>query len=415
MNRKQLTLILVLGVVAGGLAWWITRRNAASYQTSGTSLGQKVLPNFPLNDVAQVVIREGTNELQLVRQEDVWKVSERQGYPANFSEVGDLLRKMWDLKAVQTEEVGPSQYGRLQLLDPGQGTNSATLVEFKDASGKTAASILLGKKHLKKNEAASQFGGGEGWPAGRWVRVQGGAKQVALVSEVFSEVEAKPERWLNKDFFKVEKLKAVSVTHTNSTNSWKVVRESENGELKLADAQGEEKLDTGKSSSAGSALSYPSFTDVASPDAKPEDLGLDHPVVAKLETFDGFQYDVKIGRKTGEEKCHLKLSVTADLPKERTPGKDEKPEDKDKLDKEFKDKLSKLEEKLKLEKTCEKWTYLVDKYTVDALLKERKDLLIEKKDEKKEDKKDEVKVAPLGGEPPQLDADSEADEEKDAK
>jgi hypothetical protein len=107
--------------------------------------------------------------------------------------------------------------------------------------------------------------------------------------------------------------------------------------------------------------------------------------------------------------------VTADLPKERTPGKDEKPEDKDKLDKEFKDKLSKLEEKLKLEKTCEKWTYLVDKYTVDALLKERKDLLVEKKDEKKEDKKDEVKAAPLGGEPPQLDADSEADEEKDAK
>jgi hypothetical protein len=412
MNRKQLTLILVLGVVLGGLAWRITRHHLASFQSSGASLGQKLLPNFPLNDVAQIAIREGTNELKLVRQDDLWKVSERQGYAANFSQVGDLLRKMWELKAVGTEDVGPSQYARLQLLDPAPGTNSATLVEFKDASGKAVASVLLGKKHVKKSDAAPQFGGGEGWPAGRWLRVQGGAKQVALVSEVFSEIEAKPERWLNKDFLKVEKLRSVSVTHTNATNSWKVFRETENGELKLADAQGEEKLDTGKSSSVGSALSYPSFTDIAPADAKPEDVGLDKPIEAKLETFDGFHYDVKIGRKSGEEKCYLKISVSADLPKERPPGKDEKPEDKDKLDKEFKETLSKQEEKLKAEKSYERWTYLVDKYTVDALLKERKDLLADKKDEKK-DAAAAADVKP-GETPPMPAADANDEDEKDA-
>ena len=42
-----------------------------------------------------------------------------------------------------------------------------------------------------------------------------------------------------------------------------------------------------------------------------------------------------------------------------------------------------VEEKLKQEKTFEKWTYLVSKWTVDPLLKERKELLAEKKDEKK--------------------------------
>jgi hypothetical protein len=408
MNRKQLTLLLVLGVVVGGLAWSITRRNTASFQSSGASLGQKVLPNFPLNDVAQIGVREGTNEVKLTRHDDVWQVSERQGYPANFTEVGDLLRKMWDLKAVETEEVGSSQYGRLQLLDPGPGTNAATLVEFKDASGKTAAAVLLGKKHLKKGDTSSPLGG-EGWPAGRWIRVQGGAKQVALVAEVFTEVEAKPERWLSKDFFKVEKLKSVSVTHTNATNSWKVYREIENGELKLADLQGEEKLDTGKSSSVGSALSYPSFTDVASAEAKPEDTGLDTPVLAKLETFDGFTYDLKIGRKGAGEKCHLKLNVTADLSKERTAGKDEKPEDKDKLDKEFKEKLTKLEDKLKLEKSFEKWTYQVDKYTVDAILKDRKDLLVDKKD----DKKDAASAGtPTLGEPPTPDAPASLDDDE---
>ncbi len=40
------------------------------------------------------------------------------------------------------------------------------------------------------------------------------------------------------------------------------------------------------------------------------------------------------------------VAVTAQIPKERTPGKDEKPEDKAKLDKEFKEKQKKLEDKL---------------------------------------------------------------------
>jgi hypothetical protein len=384
MNRKQLTIVLVLGVVLGGLGWWVVRRDAASYQSTGAGLGQKLLPDFPLNDVGQVVLTEGTNELTLARVEEVWKVRERYDYPANFSQIGDFLRKMWDLKVVQSEPVGTSQLARLQLLEPGKaGTNGGTLVEFKNDSGKAVASVLLGKKHMKKGDSSSPFGG-EGYPAGRYVLVPSNAKQVALISDALSDVEPKPDRWLNKDFFKVEKLKTVVVTHAVATNSWKLYREIENGELKLADPQGEEKLDTGKSSSAGSALSYPSFVDVVSPQAKAEETGLDQPITAKLETFEGFTYTVKIGKKTGEDNHHFAVSVAGDFAKERTPGQDEKAEDKEKLDKEFKEKLTKLEEKLKTDQAFAKWTYLVSKWTIDALLKERKDLLVEKKEDKKD-------------------------------
>jgi hypothetical protein len=272
---------------------------------------------------------------------------------------------------------------RLELVEPGSATNSGTLVELKDKSGKLLKSLLLGKKHMKKSEAASPYGGADGFPDGRYVLVLNGPKEVAVVSDALTEVEAKPDRWISKDFFKIEKIKTVSVTHTNATNSWKLTREMENGEVKLADLKEGEQLDTGKSASAGNALSYPSFNDVVSPDAKPEETGLDHPVVAKLDTFEGFAYTVKIGRKTGEDNYHIALGVTGDFPKERTPGKDEKPEDKEKLDKEFKEKLTRQEDKLKQEKAYEKWIYLVTRFTVDPLLKERKELLIEKKEEPK--------------------------------
>ncbi|TMQ01520.1 MAG: DUF4340 domain-containing protein [Verrucomicrobia bacterium] len=392
MNRKQLGTLIFLGAVIGILGLYVGRRNAASYQSSGEGgAGKKLLPDLPINDVARIAIKQGTNELNLARQDDNWTVRERYGYPANFQEIGDLLRKMWDLKIVQTEQIGPSQLARLELTESA-GTNSGTLLEFKDKSDKTIKAVMLGKKHTRKSANASPFGGSDGWPDGRYVLVLNGPKDVAVVSDALSEVEIKPDRWLNKDFFKVEKLKAISVTHTNATNSWKLARETENGPLTLADAKPGEQLDTGKSAPAGNALSFPSFTDVVSPEAKPEETGMNSPVVAKLETFDGFSYTVKTAGKTNEENYYLNLNVSADLPKDRTPGKDEKPEDKEKLDKEFKEKTTKLEEKLKQEKAFEKWTYLVSKWTVDPLLKERKDLLAEKKEEpKKEEKPPEKK------------------------
>src|ERR1051326_7001889 len=384
MNRKQLGLLVVLGAVIGALGLVVARRSAASYQSSGAGgAGKKLLPGFAVDDVAHIVIKDGTNELNLVRQEDTWSVRERYGYPANFQEIGDFLRKMWDLKIVQTEEVGPSQYSKLELTEPGKGEKAGTLVEFKDKSDKTLNAVLVGKKHMRKSERASPMGDSDGWPDGRYVLVVNGPKDVAVVSDALSEIDAKHDRWLNKDFFKVEKLKAISVTHTNATNSWKLTRETENGPLTLADAKPGEQLDTAKSSPAGNALSYPSFTDVASPQAKPEETGMDNPVLAKLETFDGFTYTVKMGTKTNAENYYVNTTVSADFPKERTPGKDEKPEDKEKLDKEFKEKTSKLEEKLKQEKAFDKWTYLVSKWTVDPLLKERKDLLAEPKKEEK--------------------------------
>src|SRR5213078_1282459 len=135
MNRKQLGILIVLGAVIGALSLYVSRRNTASYQSSGEGgAGKKLLPDFPINDVARIQIKQGTNELNLAQQNDNWTVRERYGYPANFQEIGDFLRKIWELKIVQTEQVGPSQFSKLELVESDQGTNSATLVEFKDES-----------------------------------------------------------------------------------------------------------------------------------------------------------------------------------------------------------------------------------------------------------------------------------------
>ncbi|GDY22091.1 hypothetical protein LBMAG56_34380 [Verrucomicrobiota bacterium] len=401
MNRKQLLILVVLLAVIGGAGLVYLKKDNAEYASSGGTLGQKLLETFQINDVAQVVLKQDKQTVSLVKQDDLWRVKERQDYPANFSTIGDLIRKAAELKVVQSEQIGASQLERMELVEPGKGAaGSGTLVEFKDKGGKTIRSMMLGKKQVKKSESPSPFGGGD-FPVGRWITTSSKPGVAALVSETFTEAEPKAEQWLDKEFFKVEKVKSVSLTSTNATNSWRVSRETEAGEWKLADPRAGEVLDTNKVSSLGSVLASPSFNDVVAADAKPEDTGLNTPSVVKIETFDGFTYTAKVGKKTSDEaSLHFSLAVTADLPKARTPGKDEKPEDKEKLDKEFAEKTKKLEEKLAQEKKFEKYTYLVSKWSVDSALKDRTELLVEKKEPTKpDDTKPELKL-PSGLTPP---------------
>jgi hypothetical protein len=388
MKQKQLFILLILVVALGAVGYYL-RRSQDSFFTGGSpSIGKKLFGELPINDVVQITIKQVTNELTLAKKDNLWRVRERNDYPANFSELSEFLIKAKDVKIVQVETVGASQLGRFALA-PGAGTNSPVIVDLRDQAGKLIKSFSLGKKHMKKSDRPSPFGemGDEGFPDGRYVKLND-SDAVSLISEPFSSIEPKPDQWLNKDFFKVEKIRSVVVTFPVPTNSWKLTRETESGEWKLADAKPAEQLDTGKISSVGSALSSPSFVDVASA-ATPEQLGLDKPTVVTVDTFDNFTYTLKVGPKTNDNYA-ITLSVAAQVAKDRTPGKDEKPEDKDKLDKEFKEKQKKLDEKLAQDKSFEKWIYIVSAWTLDAFVKERSQLLAEKKDEKKDDtKKDE--------------------------
>ena len=97
--------------------------------------------------------KPGETRLDLVKKDGLWCVRERNDYPANFSEISSFLLKAADLKAAQTEEIGPSQLGRYKLLPPGPATNTAILVELRDQGGKVIKSLLLGKSHMRKAES----------------------------------------------------------------------------------------------------------------------------------------------------------------------------------------------------------------------------------------------------------------------
>jgi len=370
MNSRQLSLLLVVALVLGAIGWFFFHRGARSWESAPIAADAKVL-TFPLNDVAHITIKDGSSELNLVRQPDGWAVRERADFPANFEQVSRLLQKIWNLKPVQSLQVGPSQLARLDLLEPAKGGQTGTLLDLKDKDGKRINALLAGKQYLKKS---NQSFAPAGFPAGRYVMPEDGSKRVFLIADAMQDLVTKPERWLDHGFIKVEKPKTIALAGTTPTLQWKIQREPESANWKFADAKPGEEVDQTKVSGLASSLSNLSFADVLDPKATPESTGLDKPSAATIETFDGITYTLKIG-KLETDKYPVTVAITSALATQREPAPNEKAEDKKKLDDEFAAQKKELEEKVAKEKKFEGRAFLINKYGIDQLLKNRSDLI----------------------------------------
>jgi len=380
MNQKQLGILVALVVVIGGVGLIAFKNKKSDWSPDATSSDVKVIADFPLNDVSEISIKDADGEVNLTKGEGGWSVKERGGYAANFDNIHELLRTVWEMEPVQKPKVGETHLGRLKLLDPAQSDDtekSATRVEFRAGGG--SHTLRIGKEHMRKQQAQGPMGGGS-FPDGRYVMVGDDLESISLVEPTFSSVTSSAADWLKKDFIKIEKIKSIRYSPSVAEDGWSVTRESDAGDYTLLDKKEGEELDSSKTSSLKYLMSSPSFVDVAT--GKPDDeTGLDKPTKATIETFEGFTYKLSIGKQDDKEQYFLKFDVSAKIEKERKAGEGEKPEDKEKLEKEHKEKLEKAEEKLAQEKKLAGTVFVVSKYMVDALLKSRKDLM---KDPEKE-------------------------------
>jgi hypothetical protein len=372
MKRSHLAILILLVVVLGGGAFLLGKRQTTSWTSSTDYLPEKIV-SLPINDVAQITIQQPEARVNLKKKGDTWVVVERADYPANFEMITTLIRKVWELKPVQEVKVGPSQLGRLSLAPPGHGTDSGTLVDFKNAESKRLAALLFGKKYMR--ESNQSFAPGRSFPVGRYVMAEDGSQHVDLVAEPFQQIDGKAETWLDRSFIKIEKPITIAVSGPSPAMNWKLERQQGAKDWKLGEAQPQEQLDPVKANQVTNAInSISSFTDVLLPESKPENVGLDKPTTITVTTEDGFNYLLRVGNAI-EQNYPVTVAVSANLAGARTPSKDDKPEDKTKLDKDFETRHESLEKKLSSEKKLEGRTFLVPKYGIDQLKKNRTDLL----------------------------------------
>jgi hypothetical protein len=372
MNRKQFLILVIALLVLGGAGFALFWQDIAAYRASGAKIGGKLLPGFKISDVAEIRLQDGKSQATLARKDKVWVVRERNDYAANFQEISDLLIKLVELKVVQSETIGSSLLPRLELAGPGKGEGSGTLLEMKDSTGKVLAGLTLGKKVLKKDPGNPLPIAQEGVPAGRYILPATSTQTVVVVSDPLASAEAKPGKWLAKDFFKADRIKTLTVAGEGAMQ-WKITRDEEYGQWKFAAGGGN--LDASAAVGAVNALGGLAFDDVAA-DAKPEDA--EKPTTVTAETFDNLTYTVKLAKKKSGSDYLVSFAVSGEPPAQRVPEKGEKPQDKERRDKDFAENRKKLVERIAREKTLAKWTYLVDAKALTPLVKERTQMVAQK-------------------------------------
>ncbi len=371
MNRKQFSILLAILVILGSLVWTLRKSDESSWTQTANRVGQTLLPNFSINDVANIRIDNGHTAVSLAKKDGQWRVKERGDYPANFTMISDLLLRVQDQKIIQSDTISAEQRPDLYLIEPIKDKPSAIAVELQDANAKPIAKLLLGKRYMRKSPNGAEV------PAGRYVMVAGDETTAALIGDVLLDAEPKPENWIVKDFARAEKVKSIAFNADDGSNVWKMRREKDGGDWQLADARPNEKFDATRGTSAVNAISMIGFIDVVASTAS-TDTGMSKARTVVAETFDGLTYTFRLGKASGDDNQYIGVTVSGDVAKERNATADEKPADKARLDKEFKQRLAKLEARLKFEKTLSRWTYLTPKWRLDSLLKDRAGLMMDK-------------------------------------
>ena len=374
MTRRQF--LVVLAVLAGlaAAAAGVTWSERSDWKGGDSRAGQKAISGLKISDVAEIAMRDSSGELHLVRGQAGWSVRERADFPADTDRVATVLVKLAELKVVQSEPLVESQRVRLDLVEPKDKAQGAgTLVELKDAKGTSIGHLLLGKK-IMKGSAMASLGGPDADATGRYLVAGGDDKTVLAVGDPLNEAEAKAQDWLVKDLLRVEGSKTIS-SYKDGKLRWTVTRNTESADWSLIGSR--DKPDLQKATDLASSLGWVNLVDVVADPAR-ADTGLDHAIVIKSETFDGLKYALSIGKQSGAN-YYVRIALAGEPAKTRKPAKNEKAEDKAKNDKAFEEARKKLVEKVEREKKLEPWTYLVAKTGLDPLLRDRQQLMPEKK------------------------------------
>ena len=329
MNTKSLISLAVVAVVLGGAAYFLQSGNKPA---AAKLNGKTILPGLSVADVAKVEIG---GKLTLAASADGWKVESLYGFPADREKIAENLMKLAELK------VGQVAHGRK--------LGAETALTLKDASGKELATLKLGDKHSKKATGQAAMYGGGSYPDGRYVAFEG---ETVLVKDTLEAFDGDVKQWCNTRIASSPSSDVKAVRFAHGAESVELTKGT-NSTWVLKGLTAKEELDTSKTYSLDSALSYLDFNTVADPKLTEAELG--------FKT--GYVYTVtyKDGSNTVKRVATVGNKV-----------------------KDGSDRYFKLDN--------EKWVFTISSYSSENMMKSRKDLVKAKEEPKKDDKKDDKKA-----------------------
>jgi uncharacterized protein DUF4340 len=347
--RIALILVVLLAVLGGGALLYQQQERNRRPPNVGT-LGQNLFKDLKGAEVASIRIVEPKSTLTVRRKDDRWVIAERADFPADVAKVREFVLQALSLKIGQSEPIGEKDRARLNVDDSG------TQVEFAGADGKVLGKLVVGRKYFKREVENPEKARADG----RFVAQPGDPKTVYVVSDPLVLATTRSSEWIDKTSFQVEKVKTLELRYADG-GGWRIERDGDNAEWRLAGAKPGEKLEVTKANAASYSLSLLELADVAS-----KETSLDPSATIEATTLDGLAYSIKVGKLQGE---NYPVTFTSS----GAPRKDDKDAER----------LKKLADRLPREKLLSAYVLFIPKSKLEDTLKKRAELLENKEDTKK--------------------------------
>ena len=311
MSNKGLIGLAVVAVVLGGAAYFL---NGGAKSSVPKLNGKAVRPGLDASEVAKIEV--GT-KLALAAGDKGWTIASLNGYPADREKIVENLLKLRELKVGQVVR--------------GKTLESTTPVVLKDAAGKELAKLELGPKHEK-------------WGHGRYAKFEG---ESVLVSDALEAFEGDAKPWCNTRIASIPSTDVTAVSYRHGDELVELTKGT-NSTWVLKGLTAKEELDTSKTYSLDSALSYLDFNSVADPKLTEAELGFSTGAV--------YTVTYKDGSNTVKRVATVGNTVKGGS-----------------------DRYFKMDN--------DKWIFTISSYSAENMMKTRKDLVKAKPEPKKEEAK----------------------------
>ena len=350
MRRYRTLIVLAVLVAAAAAAAVLVQREDTGIAQSG----EKLLPGLldRLGDVSRIEATHKGETVTLALADGSWSVTDRDGYPAETSEVRGLLVGAAELVRVEPKTAQPDRYKKLELGDPADAEGESFGYAMKDAAGDTVGDLVVGKRRFVSATTpdTDEY----------FVRVPGDPQAWLVTGKIPRNRRALD--WLRREVTKIDQVRVrrAAVIHPDGT----VVRVSKSSpkdsDFTLAGVpDGFEVEEAFSVHAIGTALATFTLTDVAR--LEEVDFGGEG-LEAVAETFDGVRLTARtttVGDRTfvrmaAEFDPDLVLSETTDA---------------------LLDEAAARAEVEKLTARWQGWAYVMAEYTVKNLRKKLEDMV----------------------------------------
>jgi len=282
--------IITLAAITAALVYTGTRGLEGE---SGSALLVPGLRDI-VNDIEAIDIETGSAQpvARLRRDEESWRVENKDGYEADFRRIHDLLRDLAEASRLEPKTSNPEWYPRLGLSDIESASARGVQVSFP---GTDLPAVILGDQ--------------DGITEGRYVRL--GSQQQSWLTDRELAVPREASGWLERSVMDIpaDELAEVTIIHPNGDRVRLKAADGEDRQWVLLDIpDGREAAAAWEIRPVANGLANVVLQDVRRHESVPEDA-----VRALYVTRDGLNFVVDLFVEAGQAWARFTVSAEPQL------------------------------------------------------------------------------------------------------